>query len=625
MAMILACQYTGVSKLSSLLLDYLQTQKEPWIPGRVDYVTLKGSAFIDVEFDLEDNTGSIVEKFIAKSDVLANININNNDYVRFTWKHIGTVPKEVPDRKQLYPKVEVIEKIQEREYNSMVTFFTNLNRFAKNLKHNNISLEELKSYSNMKPEEAYAIHSELIYQNKKLAEQITHSKEQLDRLNESVMQINVTQGDLSVKTQRLQKKLEQCSSELENILPQLSMGLTLNIMPSAPKDPKNLAAHASLNELDQALGILATPLIRRTAIIAGLTSMLQGRLMLLDGPVGTGKTTIAEALARVWGGSDFVIPVRPSWVEPADLLGFYDPLGRIFRPGPFTEGVSANQITDRSMIVIIDELNLARIENYGADILSRIERSATAHQRCFPTPGIPTWSRAEYHALQQELQRLDKIGENNRTPEQDMRTIQLQASLRYLPDLLLPQGILLVGTLNTDDTTYDISPKVIDRSFALTFPYTRLEKIQSQSVSRVPALSVKALNLHVQDQIGNNNLLIDTSELTQICNEETMAAIGVPYSHRVTSDLAVFSVIADHLGVEKGEALWMFIFSRLLPRIRFFKSDSTTDQALNLIQTLRNRWSDDKDEAWKSILSKIQNQCENRHCSSVRFWGGETS
>ncbi|MFN6070212.1 MAG: AAA family ATPase, partial [Pseudanabaena sp.] len=95
-----------------------------------------------------------------------------------------------------------------------------------------------------------------------------------------------------------------------------------------------------------------------------LSGFYSGGIVLLNGSVGVGKTSIVKHSAKLIGGSCAIIPVRPAWIEPADLLGFFDPIHEIFRPTSFLTALK-NAETDRERLnlICLDELNLAKIEN----------------------------------------------------------------------------------------------------------------------------------------------------------------------------------------------------------------------------------------------------------------------
>lgn len=73
-------------------------------------------------------------------------------------------------------------------------------------------------------------------------------------------------------------------------------------------------------------GLILPKTLSISYLVSLLSAFFSGSLVLLNGPVGVGKTSIVKKSAKLLGGNCKVIPVRPAWLDPADLLGFFDPI-----------------------------------------------------------------------------------------------------------------------------------------------------------------------------------------------------------------------------------------------------------------------------------------------------------
>jgi hypothetical protein len=161
--------------------------------------------------------------------------------------------------------------------------------------------------------------------------------------------------------------------------------------------------------------------------------------VILCGASGTGKTWLAQAYAEVVGARTKLVAVDPSWSSNEDLLGYLSPLDGFFHGTPFTEFVreaatewdSANRAyrRPRSFHVILDEMNLARVEHYFSRFLSAMEvRSREGLARLDLAPG--------HH-------------------------IELTPNLKF------------TGTVNVDETTHGFAEKVFDRAQVIELPLQR--------------------------------------------------------------------------------------------------------------------------------------------------------
>jgi hypothetical protein len=544
-------------------LSYLQTAS-PRLPGMVSDLWDSGEAVITCELDLPLSDGGTVDRFWASKKETGGC--DEGAAVSYTWKspgQRGINAKGIPAN-PIAVDVRVISDEMHSELTNGIRrlqlLFLRLSDQLSEMSDLSEIIEEFRDVL-VDPDVSVAVAFQLFIESR----QLTKSKE---TLLDEIEAASRTLGELEGRADELKNREIQVRETESRLAPAVSFATAIGLELRPTQATPGEADHPSLDEIEEALGSLASPLVRRTAVVSALTSMINGRLLLLDGPVGTGKSSLAEALSKALGGAAEVLPVRPAWIEPADLTGYYDPLSRVFRPGPLLDALDmAND--DRTFVLVLDELNLARIENYGADLLSRLERIAHAHNAAEAVDGLPAWSQDEYHALKAEWGLLE--ASDPKTAEDQHRRERLRRTLRFLPKVALPSGMLLAGTLNTDDTTYDLSPKVIDRSFALAFPPADLGTFTRGSDSPSTSISVSSLRLSVQDRCHGESTRVGWNDLLDVCPVETMSLIGVPFSHRVREDFEVFAALCAELSADESEILPMFLFSRVLPRIRFWR------------------------------------------------------
>ena len=134
------------------------------------------------------------------------------------------------------------------------------------------------------------------------------------------------------------------------------------------------------------------------------------------------------------------VSVRPDWRDSKSLLGYYNPLTQIYEPTDFLRFLQRAERNYRSpqpvaWFVILDEMNLAHVEYYFADLLSVLESGR------------------------------DEAG----WTKEPLRLSYPAEAQGDLPprELKLPPNLYIVGTVNVDETTQAFSPKVLDRAFTL--------------------------------------------------------------------------------------------------------------------------------------------------------------
>lgn len=172
--------------------------------------------------------------------------------------------------------------------------------------------------------------------------------------------------------------------------------------------------------------------------IAGFAS---SRTMILEGLSGTGKTSLPLAFADFMGSVTDVVPVQSSWKDKNDLLGFYNDFKKQYIETDFLKKLySAARDSDNIHIIVLDEMNLSRIEYYFADVLSKLE--------------LPEGERKI--TLIPNAQGI--AGGEDAWPE-----------LISDGELVIPENVWFIGTANKDDSTFTITDKVYDRSVVIDF------------------------------------------------------------------------------------------------------------------------------------------------------------
>jgi 5-methylcytosine-specific restriction enzyme B len=171
---------------------------------------------------------------------------------------------------------------------------------------------------------------------------------------------------------------------------------------------------------------------------AALNFLPHKHFVILSGLSGTGKTQLALKYARAVHGLTsntdddpliFECPVRPEWTDPTGLTGYFDVLTNRYVVPTFLEAVLvATAHRESPVFVILDEMNLARVEYYLSDVLS-----------CMETEG-----RLQLHS--------------NSVPLEGTTGASIRA------ELPLPSNLFIIGTINVDETTNPVSDKVLDRA-----------------------------------------------------------------------------------------------------------------------------------------------------------------
>lgn len=291
----------------------------------------------------------------------------------------------------------------------------------------------------------------------------------LQQFNQQIMQVNLTQGPLHSGGGVNQGYLFRFSRQGLQVLQSLTPEVTwpdFTILDQDEAASNTESPHEVIPILPPSDSSITTLLhqiqshIRRKGfffpehLIENFYLSLKTKpFVILAGISGTGKTRLVKLFAEALGatginGQFTLIPVRPDWSDPADLLGYKDLSGR-FKPGPLTEVlVEARKPENqyKPYFICMDEMNLARVEHYFSDLLSVLETQ--------------DWQEGK-------IQTQDLISSTMLDTSED----QVKFG-----SLGIPENVFLIGTVNMDETTHPFSKKVLDRANTLEFNYINLQQ-----------------------------------------------------------------------------------------------------------------------------------------------------
>ena len=165
-------------------------------------------------------------------------------------------------------------------------------------------------------------------------------------------------------------------------------------------------------------------------MIAGLAST---RLIMLQGISGTGKTSLPYAIGKFLKNDATIASVQPTWRERTELFGFFNEFTKKFNETEVLRRIYEASYNDDIHMVILDEMNISRIEYYFADMLSILEMPDPSEWKVELVPSA--WDTDPEHMVDGKI--------------------------------TIPQNVWYVGTANNDDSTYAVSDKVYDRAIIL--------------------------------------------------------------------------------------------------------------------------------------------------------------
>ena len=267
--------------------------------------------------------------------------------------------------------------------------------------------------------------------------------------------------------------------------------------------------------------------------------------VILAGISGTGKTKLASLFADFIDAEKRLISVKPNWTDNSDLLGYQDISGE-FRKQTMTELlISANKEENKNKphFAILDEMNLARVEHYFSDFLSKMETRKRKNDRL----------QSDAVFDEEFVGGLDDGGE--------------------LSHLRITDNFYVVGTVNMDETTHPFSRKVLDRANSLEFTEVHLDKVdmKSSNVSETPLENdvISPDYLRLSQLYENKPGLFDEiiSNLERINNILREGDFQVGYRVRDEACIYVYYAVREDI-LTQEEAFDFQLKQKILPRLQ---------------------------------------------------------
>lgn len=288
------------------------------------------------------------------------------------------------------------------------------------------------------------------------------------------------------------------------------------------------------------------------AFHTGLKSADISPLVVLAGISGTGKSLLPELYAAALGMNFLPVAVQPRWDSPQDMFGFYNymegrykatELSRLLWQFDKYNNGNANQLYQNQIpmnLVLLDEMNLARVEYYFSDLLSKLEIR---------------------HGLNPD------DNENRRKAEIEIES-NASAENKQTRRLFVGLNTLFIGTMNEDESTQTLSDKVVDRSNVIRFgrpkqlAITPEKEYFLETWGNQESITFRNWEQWCEPKLNSSNKIHLNEKLTEI--NEALAGVQRPFGHRVNQ--AIIKYIACYPG-KFNDALADQVEMKILPKL----------------------------------------------------------
>jgi hypothetical protein len=285
-------------------------------------------------------------------------------------------------------------------------------------------------------------------------------------------------------------------------------------------------------------------------IMTYFAGMASSKILILEGISGTGKTSLPYAMGKFFNHDSAIISVQPSWRDRAEMIGYLNEFTKKFNETDFLKELYETTYREDLNFIVLDELNLARIEYYFAEFLSIMEM-----------PNENEW-------------KIDVV--SDRQPNDPKHFIDGK--------ILVPQNLWFVGTANKDDSTFTITDKVYDRAASIVMnakaefvdaPYTEGVKISYEYLMTLfeTAWKTNPISPKALDNLGKLDDFI-------------AAKFKITFGNRIMKQIKLFTPIFVGCGGTEYEALDYMVARKILRKFEVLNLPFLQDEISELLVLL---------------------------------------
>ena len=329
-------------------------------------------------------------------------------------------------------------------------------------------------------------------------------------------------------------------------------------------------------------------------IRAFLAGMAVSRLIILQGMSGTGKSSLPRIFSEAISGFNRLIPVESSWRDRNELLGYYNDFNKKFNAKSFTIELYRSS-KDRCQVIptfiVLDEMNLARIEYYFSDFLAILQEPdhdkwlielVSSDMRTLPME-LPDALKQKMknndpsiYAIWEKIEK-SRLGDLKSEISDEAKT-ELTTYLAKLGELTgakdlvdgrkirATDNIWFIGTVNKDESTFEISDKVYDRAQVVSLNRKGKSegKYQSTNQKFISVDGVKSLfNAAISSYKNKSEVEHRLEELDKVL----MDLFEISFGNRIVTQTVDFAAVFTAAGGTLEDALDYQISTKILRKV----------------------------------------------------------
>ena len=301
-----------------------------------------------------------------------------------------------------------------------------------------------------------------------------------------------------------------------------------------------------------------------------ISALASTKLVILQGISGTGKTSLAYAWGKFLKHDSCVASVQPSWRDRTELFGYFNEFTKKFNETEVLKELYVAGYTDDIYTVILDEMNISRVEYYFAEMLSILEM-----------------------------------------PNKDEWIVELVSS--SWPDdpknivdgkLKIPANVWYIGTINNDDSTFMVTDKVYDR--AMPIDINDKGQVFDPVDTEAQDINYSYLDKLFSEAMQAHPISEDTLKKIEEMDDYVIKHFRIAFGNRIVAHMKKFVPVYVACGGDEVDGVDYFIARKILRKFEQLNISYIRDEIDGYIEFLDKTFGKNKMKECEEYLLRLK-------------------
>ena len=289
-----------------------------------------------------------------------------------------------------------------------------------------------------------------------------------------------------------------------------------------------------------------------------ISALASTKLVILQGISGTGKTSLAYAWGKFLKHDSCVASVQPSWRDRSELFGYFNEFTKKFNETDILKVLYEAGYTDDIYTVILDEMNISRVEYYFAEMLSILEM-----------PNKDEWI-------------IEVVASAWKSDPKRLKNGKLQ----------IPENVWYIGTINNDDSTFMVTDKVYDR--AMPIDINDKGKVFEPEEVEAQDINFSYLNAKFKEAMDANPIREETLNKINEMDDYVISHFRIAFGNRIVAHMKKFVPVYVACGGDEIDGVDYFIAKKILRKFEQLNISYIRDEIDGFIEFLDKTFGKDK-------------------------------